>query len=387
MREKDRKALEALAGARPEALDPTRLAGSPRQHQDLAELMAAQPAQTTTRRVLPRRRVLIPLVGVAAAAAVAIGAVAVGITHNEPARTTAAGPDGHLVLLTMADSVQNQASSGSYWQFETQNQDLSLILPTEPVGAEPYVVAETSQGSWSIGVRPGEQSLMVSGINEKRGPWTAADTHRWLMAGSPVTVNANPGFGKGKTESLQEAIGGGSPRVDRTDYGGNIAAVGPNNVNYAYLQQLPGDQAQLAQLLAKLYQRDGGESDTDQQDWMFQQVGGLITLPVSSAVRAAAYRVLAALPGITSLGTVSDPLGRTGVGVALPPRPMGDLGEEQQQLIVDPDTSTILSQQTVLVRPTQLAIAAGMKSGTALNYTATTHIGWTDQQVEVPTTR
>ena len=387
MREKDRQALEALAGARPDALDPTRLAGSPRQQQDLTELMSERSVRIGGRRVLPRRRALVPLVGLAAAAAVGIAAVAVGVTHDPPARSTAAKPDGHIVLLTMADSVQNQATSGNYWQFETQSQDLDLIAQQGSTDPRPYVVADTSQNSLSYGVLPGEVSLLVSGINEKRGPWTAQDTHRWLLAGSPATVDADPGFRKENMQSLAVPVGGGQPTVDHIGYGGDIGQLGRHIVTYAYLRQLPSDEAQLGQVLAKLYQQVGGGAEDDEQDWMFDQIGDLITMPLSSAVRAAAYRVLADLPGITSLGPVTDPLGRSGIGVALPPRPVGDLGEEQQQLIVDPATSTILAQQTVLVRPAKLAVAAGMNSGTPINYTATLHIGWTDQQVEVPTTR
>lgn len=376
MREKDRRTLEALARARPDALDPARLAGTPRQHQDLAELLATQPV---TRR-MAKRRMLVPLVGVAAAAAVAIGAVAVGIGASRgPQTTTSAGPDGHLVLESMADSVENQATEGAYWQFETQQQDLFLIP-----GNQPYVIAETGQNDWSIGVRPGEQSLLVSGLNAKRGPWSAQDTKRWMLAGSPATVIADPGIGKEKLGGLEVPLGGGTPRVDHTNSGGTIAAIGPRNVNYAYLRQLPSDQNALAQTLAKLYAQSGGESGTDQADWMFEQVSGLISLPVSSAVRASAYRILANLPGITSLGTVTDPLGRTGVAVALPPRQAGDLGQQQEQLIVDPQTSTILSSQLVLVQPSVLAASAGMTAGTVTYYQATTHIGWTDQQADTP---
>lgn len=382
MREKNRKALEALARARPDALDPTRLDPSARQRQDLTELMSAHRSERPARST--RRRVLVPAVGLAAAAAVAVGAVAVGVGQNRGTQT-AANPDGHLMLLTMAESVQNQATSGNYWQYQTQTQNLSLIRPSD-TSTLPYVVAETAQNDWSIGVKPGEQSLMVSNLNDRRGPWTAEDTHRWMMAGSPVTVLADDGVGTRSLDSLVVKIGGGQPVVNRTNYGGKIAAVGPDNVNYDYLHSLPSDQARLAQMFADLYGKVRGTGPNDQANWMFNQVSGLITLPVSSGVRAAAYRVLADLPGIRSLGTVTDPLGRTGVAVALPPLMIGDLGQEQQQLVVDPATNTILSQQTVLVAPSALAARAGLKAGTTINYTATTHIGWTDQQVALPTT-
>jgi hypothetical protein len=385
MREKDRTALEAVARARPQALDPTRLGGSARQQQDLIDIMSVQPSRGGKRRVVARRRLLVPAVGLAAAVAVVVGAVAVGIGQNRGTQT-AANPDGHLMLLTMAESVQNQATSGNYWQYQTQSQNLYLVAHSGK-GVAPYVIAETAQNDWSIGVKPGEQSLMVSQINDKRGPWTAEDTHRWMMAGSPATVVTDDGTTKDDGGGFAMTIGGGQPIVNRTNYGAKIVAVGPQNVSYDYLRALPSDQVQLQATLAKLYQRQAGNAPAyDQSDWMFQQVSGLITLPVSAAVRASAYRILADLPGITSLGTVTDPLGRTGVAVALPAQDAGDLGQQQQQLIVDPDNSTILSQQTVLVRPSEVALQAGMKAGTVLYYTATNHIGWTDQQIPLPTT-
>ena len=385
MREKDRKALEALARARPDALDPTRLAGSARQQQDLVDIMSSARTRGATRRVVARRRMLVPAVGLAAAAAVAIGAVAVGIGQHRGTQT--ASPDGHLMLLTMAASVQNEATSGDYWQYQTQSQNLDLIQPVKAKDGSgntlPYVVAETARNDWSIGVKPGEQSLMVSQLNEMRGPWTAEDIHRWMMAGSPPTVYADAGFDRG---TYEVPIGGGQPIVNRTNYGAKIVAVGPNNVSYDYLRNLPSDQEELEHTLVELYPRTKDSDAGDEANWMFNQVTGLITLPVSNAVRAAAYRVLANLPGISSLGTVTDPLGRTGVAVALPAISTGDLGKQQQQLIVDPGTNTILSQQIVLVEPSQLAEQAGMKAGTVLNYTATTHIGWTNQQIPLPTT-
>lgn len=388
MREKNRKALEALARARPDALDPARLAGSASRRPDPTELMSARPAHRTGRRVVAWRRMLVPSVGLAAAAAVAIGAVAVGVVQDHGTRT-AANPDGHLMLLTMAESVQNQAASGNYWQYQTQSRNLYLIRPADQ-NPRPYVLADTAQNNWSIGVKPGEPSLMVSNLNEKRGPWTPEDTHRWMMAGSPTTVTIDDGVGAGvgkdKHNTLAMKIGSGQPIVNHENYGAKIASVGPDNVDYDYLRSLPNDQAQLAQTFAGLYGRSAGNGPNDEADWMFTQLSELITLPVSSAVRAAAYRVLANLPGITSLGTVTDPLGRSGVAVALPPMAVGDLGQQQRQLIVDPDTNTILSQQVVLVAPSPLAAEAGLTAGTVVNYTATTRIGWTDQPVALPTT-
>ena len=383
MREKDRKALDALARARPGELDPERLAGSPRQHSDLAGLMAGQPAWTTAR-VTPRRRMLVPAVGIAAAAAVVISGIAVGVARDQGTQVSAAGPDGHLVLLSMANSVQNQASSGPYWQIATQSRYLTLVPASGTGDSKPYVLAQTSQSNWSIGVLPGEQSVQVDGINDTSGPWTTLDTDRWISAGSPATVGVDEGGGI-KKGMLVQPVGGGKPSVLDTDSGQAIVALGSKNVTYTDLRQLPGDQAELSKMLIRLWNDEGGARENNQASWMFTQVGNLITYPVSNTVRASAYRILAGLPGITSLGAVTDPLGRGGVGVALPAQQYNDLGVEQQQLIVDPASSTILAQQTVLLTPSALANDAGMKAGTVLYYTATTHIGWTDQQAAIPT--
>ena len=56
----------------------------------------------------------------------------------------------------------------------------------------------------------------------------------------------------------------------------------------------------------------------------------MLDYPVSTAVRAAAFRLLADMPGVRTLGQVTDPLERQGVAVAIPyPR-------EELRVIFDP---------------------------------------------------
>ena len=45
--------------------------------------------------------------------------------------------------------------------------------------------------------------------------------------------------------------------------------------------------------------------------------------PITPQVRAAVFTDLARLPGVRSIGQVTDPLGRTGYGIALGPGPAG----------------------------------------------------------------
>lgn len=378
MRENDAD-LVALTRARPDELDPARLAGSRRQHEDLAAILSTdRPASTARRRTY--RWVAIPVAGVAVAVAGAV--VVTGTLSGAPAPAHSSapahtGPDGRVVLLNMAGAIEHETGSGNYWQQNTSDGYVSVVP-----GATPYTVLETQKETWSIGVRPGEKSLWTGQIDQLSQPRTATDKSRWQAAGSPKTVIIDEGATKadGTTGTLQMPIGPGHEISSRTDTDGDIVAVGPNNVDYAYLQRLPGTQSGLTALFDQLYQQDGnGEDADDRTGWMLQQAAGLAQLPVSGNVRASAFRLIAALPGVQSLGTVTDALGRSGVGVALPAQAQGDLGTSKQELIVDPRTNTVLAEETVIVTPSTLASAAGLTEGTVLNYQATTEIGWTNQ--------
>jgi hypothetical protein len=393
MREDDRTDLDALAAARPAALDPANLAGSRRQHDDLVMVLSTDPAADRhARRVSSRRRVwpvVVPVVGVAAVAAVVVGTLPGGSSGPAPAQPhtsspQASGPDAHVVLLNMATAIQNQTGQGNYWQVTTDSGN-TWIAGTAP---DQYAINETSSEIWSIGVLSGEQSLMVMGVNENTQPRTTKDRARWQAAGSPTSVRIDPGVAKGggEQEKLGVTIGAGHESVLHTNDGGDIVAVGGNNVNYAYLRNLPSDTAGLSTLLDQLYTQENGKEITGKTAWTLNQASNLITMPVSSAVRAAAYRIIAGLPGITSLGRVTDPLGRTGVGVALPVFEPGDLGTVREELIVDPTTNSLLSDQEVIVTPSALATSVGLTAGTPIIYTATTHTGWADQQINTPTT-
>jgi hypothetical protein len=387
MREKDPR-LAALTKARPAALDPDRLAGSRRQHDDLVAILATEPGSARTRRPARTYRwIAIPVAGLAVAVA---GVVVVATTlSSPPSRSTptvaaatnnhqpSATPDGQVVLLDVAKAIEHETGSGAYWEQDTRSGTVGIVH-----GAQPYSIASTDQQRWSIGVRPGEQSLWQSGINATTQPRTAQDRARWQAAGSPTHVQLDTGLVKPGAPSgvlLDTTIGAHHQFEAPTNDGSDILSIGADNVTYADLQRLPSDVAGLTNYLAQQYTQDKEGFTDSRTEWMFRQASDLIEMPVSSQVRASAYRILAALPGITSLGTVTDALGRTGVGVAVAPWQQGDLGTAQEELIVDTTTNTLLADQIVLVRPSSVATAAGLAAGTPLYYTATTQIGWTNQ--------
>src|SRR3954468_17571618 len=185
--------MKVLAGARPDELDPSRLADSPRQREDLARILAGgTDSRVAGFRVTGRLRGGIrPLGTVAALAAVAASAVVVSTLDRDPSgerpgaplqsSSAAAGPgsstsdgqgevrvDGRLELLSVAKKAETSAADGTYWQTTTRSEDVEVVGDQGQL----FAVRTTSTDEWSVGVRPGTRSLMVSGLNGVTAPRT-----------------------------------------------------------------------------------------------------------------------------------------------------------------------------------------------------------------------
>ncbi|WP_121713143.1 CU044_5270 family protein [Streptomyces sp. E5N91] len=382
--------MAVLADARPDALDPSRLTDPTRQRQNLARIVA-EPADSHSAR---RRIGFRPLGAVALTAAAAAVVVAVGTTGEQaPADRAVAQPpgpttprsdkdvrvDGHIELLSAARNAETAPAKGTYWQTTTR----SHYLDVAEANGQTFAVSSTSTEQWSVGVRPGTQSLMVTGLDAVIEPWSAADKARWNAAGSPRTVTVDAGR---KDAGRPYALGTDRPTVMRTNVDGDIYAVGPDNVSYEDLQALPPNSGELRRHLEGLYARENS-ADTagaGRDAFVLRQAGNLATMPVKPGVRAAAYRVMAELPGVRVVGNVTDPLGREGVGVEIPRTYRTPAGTTQQRLVIDPSTGAMLCDQDLLVEPSARAEAAGLKAGATLNYRATTRMSWSESQITVP---
>lgn len=396
-----RDGMQVLEGARPDELDPARLAGSPRQREDLARILAGATDTRAARFRVPGRlrggiRPLGTVVALTAVAASAVGVSALdrGTSGTHPdarpqASSAAARPgsstsggqgDVRLELLSAAKQAETATADGTYWQTTTRSQDVNVVGEQGRL----FAVRSTSTDEWSVGVRPGTRSLMVSGLDGVTAPRTKADETRWRAAGSPGTVQAEATTAGG-TGTVGYTMGTRRPMVMRTDAGGKIYALGPRNVSYQDLRELPSDSKELRRQLEELYAADSGaDTGAGRTAYVLRQAADLVTMPVKPAVRAAAYRVMAELPGVRGLGRVTDPLGRTGVGVAFPGTARTPLGGVAQQLVVDPSTGAMLAEQSVLVEPSARAREAGLDAGTTVNYTATTRMSWGENQITVP---
>jgi hypothetical protein len=88
-------------------------------------------------------------------------------------------------------------------------------------------------------------------------------------------------------------------------------------------------------------------------------------------VRAAAFRLLAGLPGVVSQGTVQDSQGRSGTAIALLDNGSGV--DSTLQLVVDPGSGKLLSRRLNAVSSTD---GKPVKRAT-ITYLS---VGWTNQK-------
>lgn len=318
-------------------------------------------------RVLSRRHWVIGsgLVGTATAAAVTVTAIGGGAPPRRPSPTRPTTLSAQSVLLSAAESTTREAAGhGPYWLTEEVQGSTTVIRA--PSGS--YVL-ERRQGvrQWcGTGDRPSWQATRDLGARPQR----PADVAAWHRAGSPTRWTfprpltpwtAQPSRWKTTKLPVRLSFADGSA---------------------AQLRRLPTDPARLrAYLLRKPHDSEGSITDTE---WLYDRVWELFSEPAPSNVRAAAYRMLARVPGIRSLGSVTDPLGRRGQAVALPVgAPPGGPAEERR-LIVDTTTGRLLAEETVLVqaRPggpvsdPRAPMEQTAPAGTVLNYRAWQQAVW-----------
>jgi hypothetical protein len=140
--------------------------------------------------------------------------------------------------------------------------------------------------------------------------------------------------------------------------GGAVGYFGSSGLTAARFRALPADPARLATLVRRAALRQGRTGVTEEMFSIYDQM--LKWDPISSAVRAAVFRGLAALPGVRSTGRLTDPLGRAGYGIELAAR---GGGAEREVLVIAPRTGAMLADEFFAVRSSQPAAPSGAVPG------------------------
>ncbi|WP_329096703.1 CU044_5270 family protein [Actinomadura citrea] len=378
--------MRVLRDARPEEMGPGAPVDEGVRRDELARAMAAPRSEAGS--AAPVRRRVRPawglgLAGVAAAGAVAAAAVFVapGGDGTEPGRQGGGGEqvlDARTVLLAAAEKADGQTETmRAFWHQVT----VSSSTYTVGKGGGRYAVTVRSRAeSWTPS-RPGGKAW-AAGQELGAKPATKEDEEAWRRAGSPGTFKIEipvvPG-GKGRLKgfTVKTAPGprsfNGSALVD----GDKVFWLG-RNVTMKDLRSLPSDPKRLKAELLRWYKGHDTESNRPMASdrWLYTVARGLVMdMPVKPGVRAAAFRMLAGLPAVRSLGKVTDSQGRTGNAIAVDEKtPQGVIREE---MIIDLASGTALASRNVMVAP---AAGASVPVGRTMNSTALVGAEWTDSK-------
>ncbi|MFI0350167.1 CU044_5270 family protein [Actinomadura sp. 9N407] len=294
-----------------------------------------------------RRRARWGGVGLAATAAAVTGAVVLssGTTPRAPDHgrgSVAAQPmSAKTVLLAAAEQAEAAPATGKYWHVLRMQ---SSAYYDEP--GDYWMLGRQLIGQWS---RPDGRS------------WTGYRT----LGAVPMSAKDAPAFRRDGSPDPNPV----SPVLDK-DTGTKTYPVCDREMTFKQVQALPADPGKLKGALKRAIPRDHPTAGRTTDEVLKNCVTGLLSFtPAPPKVRAAAYRMLAAMPGVTAIGTVTDERGRKGVGLHV--RVLRDVAET---VIIDPGSSLVLStSRTVPDVPGKVAKDLYLQAG------------WTDAAPRIPT--
>ena len=292
-------------------------------------------------------------------------------------------------LLALAGTAGQAKVTGRYWCSVVRQGSREIIgagnkeLTTpwlngvaHPSAARPagyqYSVIERSQGedclepphgSWPGGTVGGyDQSLGI------QFP-TAADRAAWQRDGSPTRVGA---WYADQSDSFSPG-----PRVwtgQKTGWG-NYASLSANpaTLKAQLSAQLPGPDDPGVKML----EHSTGESYPEiRNDLLFSAAVQVLRDPVRPAVQAAAYRVLATVPGVQVKPGVRDVTGQVGTAVWLS-HPRDQMVDYQ---FIDPANGYLLGDDVIAV-----TTVSGLPAGSVLTYNEEVSSVWTNTPPHKPT--
>ncbi|MFI6993925.1 CU044_5270 family protein [Nonomuraea wenchangensis] len=301
----------------------------------------------------------VSMMATAALVAATMAAISLTSGRDQPVRFGENGsPEAPgNALLVAAANVRN-GPTGTYWH-------------TTRIAGKIYAVGENAADHYKV-----ESRMQYDDWTDQRGkaciavqdlparPWTARDTQKWRKAGAPTKVQVATADGPGtlflETPKRQQPC----RRVgDRRFFGmtpQQLAALPtqPEQLQNALLDLKGNWEAYAPKVTRQPMRALQGEKRVR----ALSDVAGtlLAEAPVPPAVRAAAFRMLATLPGVKVESRTTDPLGRTGVVISLPLEttiPLGlstapkQLGNYRRQWIIDPDNGTLLAMRDLVATP------------------------------------
>jgi hypothetical protein len=321
----------------------------------LGSFGAAVPRTPTTRRAVVRGALALALAGTAAAAVLLTATRVPGVgTSPGGGGPFVSDASARSVLLAAAVHAESAPTSGTYWHVRTRT---ATTLPQRfGRGENRYTLEQLSvHEEWTE-----RNGRAWSGSREWVRPKTPRDEAAWRRDGAPSRWCV----GKTDTEPPRPIClhtAPGTASLARNHFPFEVAE--GHDLTFAQLQRLPQDPGALRAWLIGMTRHDLDPSASAEViDVNVTEILAnlLVYPPVPPGVRAAAYRVLADMPDVTSTGSTRDELGRAGIGISMRygegwiagglVSPSGKVaptaGGPTRTLIIDPVTSHVLADET-----------------------------------------
>jgi len=273
-----------------------------------------------------------------------------------------AGPaTAREVLLTAAAHVLASRATGAYWRVQV----VSGTIWPGGTKAHPYDISvATGYDQWNP-KSPGQKEVEIARQLGTR-PATAADAAAWRAAGSPTTWRGGQFSYHNNDLTLGAPWGGNlwpevattaaqSRNASSTVSDGTIGYIEGDEagLNAAQFGQIPARPKAVAALLRRYAKQtpcgqhpSSGCATVDQIVWL--EALYLLEDPVSAQVRSATFKVMASLPGVRLLGPMTDPLGRSGYGIAAGPQAPGNQDYNPvKAVVIDPATGSLLATEEI----------------------------------------
>ncbi|WP_433258292.1 CU044_5270 family protein [Streptosporangium sp. CA-135522] len=301
-----------------------------------------------------------------------------------------AKPSARQILLAAATSVARTSANGDYWV----NRVVSGSTLLAPNGK--YLLEQAySEELWASPEAGKPTWLITQFLGAK--PATPEDKEAWRADGSPKTWTY-PGKriaegGRSFVTESRTVTAAAGPREARREVAGGSLGMLTNGepMTPDRLGKLPATPEELRDYLESVIKKQAADGNVPplgqgrHADLRIYDMGVHIIMrfPVSPKVRAAAYRMIASLPGVTAVGEVTDPLGRRGRAVSIPRTTETGESEGVDRLVVDAETGLPLALENTAWGPSRQG-AAGFSY---FSYEAVKKTGWTDEKPDLPANR
>ncbi|MEU7860542.1 CU044_5270 family protein [Nonomuraea sp. NPDC049141] len=347
------------------------------------------------------KRFRIPFLLVAGTAAAGVAAAAVIVVSGEPAppaTTPATTPSTartaiaakpvdarSFLLAAAATAVREPATSGRYWYVRERTYQKVHVAPSEYMAAMQALIAEEKRKEKELKDKPDELAAERKDIRQKMVklktselPYQAftSDMDESWRAMKPGEASrftrhqdVRVSFGSPQDEAAWKAAG--SPALadkpaTRDDSSERILSIDNPSLTMQNISQLPTGQDAMKRRLDTLFRQSPYNTQTGMTVYLWQTGVDLMTAPIKPGTRSALFKVLADQNGITSLGQVTDAVGRTGVALST----TGDDGTEFR-MIINEETADLLQYEVV-------------QKGQPLLRVALERMGWADRLGDLP---